>query len=55
MLSRWDAGIADAKRKLAVFCTGRDAHLAGVREFDGVADKIEQHLGQALLVANADR
>ena len=33
----------------------RDAHLAGVGELDGVADQVEQHLGEALLVAEADR
>jgi hypothetical protein len=31
-----------------------DAHLASVRELDCIADKIEQHLGEALLVANAE-
>ena len=32
-----------------------DAHLAGVGELDGVADQVEQHLRQTLLVAEADR
>ena len=32
-----------------------DAHLSRVRELDGVADQIEEHLRQALLVADADR
>ena len=39
-LFRWDAraGIADAYRKVAIGCTGRDTYLASVREFDRIAD-----------------
>src|SRR5215467_2065464 len=32
----------------------RDAYLAGVGELDGVADEVEEHLGEALLVAKPD-
>jgi len=49
------AGIADAHGKVAIACSGRDAHLTSVRELDGVTYEIEQHLGQALLVAEAIR
>jgi hypothetical protein len=34
---------------------GSDPYLTRVGELDGVADQVEQHLGEALLVANADR
>ena len=30
-----------------------DAHFADICKFDGIAHKVEQHLGQALLVAEA--
>jgi hypothetical protein len=46
-------GIADAHGKVAIGYARRDAHLPGVRELYGVAHQIEQHLGQALLVAEA--
>jgi len=32
----------------------RDAYLAGVGELDGIADEVEEHLGEALLVAKPD-
>src|SRR5262245_52377281 len=32
-----------------------DAHLAGIGELDGVADEVEQHLREALLVTEANR
>ena len=32
-----------------------DAHLAGVGELDGVAHQVEQHLSQALFVAEPNR
>jgi hypothetical protein len=32
----------------------RDTHLAGVGELDGVAHKVEKHLRETLLVAEAD-
>jgi hypothetical protein len=35
------------------FC--RHPHLTSIRELDGVAHEIEQHRGQVLLIANADR
>src|SRR5262249_22722153 len=47
------AGIADAHNKATVLGSGRDAYLAGVREFDGVADQIEQNLGAAWRGADA--
>ena len=40
---------------MAVRRGGDDAHLAGVGELDGVADEVEEHLREALLVAQADR
>src|SRR5215475_5438180 len=46
--------IVDANGKVAICYAGRDAHLTSVCELDGVADEIEQHLGQALLVAESD-
>ena len=44
-----------ATAKAAVRDAGHDAHLARVGELDGVADEVEQHLRQALLVAEAMR
>src|SRR5262245_27120654 len=32
----------------------RDAYLASVGELDGVADEVEEHLGEALFVAKAN-
>jgi hypothetical protein len=56
-LFRWSAGsgIAGAHGKVAIYCASADANLPGVRELNGVGDEIEQHLGQALLVAEALR
>ena len=53
----WDAGpgVGDRHREVAVLGFCRDAHLAGVGELDGVADQVKQHLGQSLLVAEANR
>jgi hypothetical protein len=34
---------------VAISCGGRDAHLACIRELDGVAHEIEQRLGKELL------
>ena len=48
------ACIGYAHRKMAVHCFGGHAHLAGVGELDRVADEVEEHLGQALLIAEAD-
>src|SRR5262249_39798336 len=47
------AGIADAHGKVAVGCAGRDLHLSGIRELNGIAHEVEEHLGQALLIAQA--
>jgi hypothetical protein len=53
---RWDAGaagVADAQLKVAVGCSSCNPHLPGIRKLDGVADEVEQNLGQALLVTEA--
>src|SRR6478752_6216325 len=42
------ARVGDGDGKVAAHGTGRDADLALIRELDGVADKIEQHLREAL-------
>src|SRR5262249_35681552 len=47
--------IGHADVEVAVDRLGGHAHLAGVRELDGVAHEVEQHLGEALLIAQADR
>jgi hypothetical protein len=47
-------GVRDAHVELAVDGFGRGAHFAGISELDGVVDKLEQHLGEALLVAEAN-
>src|SRR5262249_35007582 len=39
------AGVADAHDEAAILITGRNANLPRVRELDGIADEIEQHLG----------
>ena len=49
------ARVGHADGEVAVHRCRRDAHLAGVGELDGVADEVEQHLREALLVAEADR
>ena len=41
--------------EVAVHGRRGDAHFASVGELDGVADEVEEHLGEALLVAQADR
>jgi hypothetical protein len=38
---------------MAIGCPGGDAHLTSVRELDGITNKVEQNLGQTLLVAEA--
>ena len=48
------ACVGHADGEVAVDCGRGDAHLAGIGELDGVADQVEQHLGEALLVADAD-
>src|SRR4030095_10492293 len=49
------ARVSHTDREVTVYGFGRDPDLTGVGELDGVADQVEQHLGEALLVANADR
>ena len=46
--------VRHADGEMAVSRDGDDAHLAGVGELDGVADKVEEHLCETLLVAKAD-
>src|SRR5262245_2488626 len=41
--------------EVPVYRFRRDTHLAGVGELDRVTDEVEQHLGQALLVTEANR
>jgi hypothetical protein len=36
---------------VTIHCLGGDAHLAGVRELDRIANKVEEHLGEALFIA----
>jgi|SRR5215467_9727123 len=40
-------------REVAADHFGRDTHLPMVGELDGVADQIEQYLGEALFIAKA--
>src|SRR5262249_53569505 len=40
--------------EVPVYRFRRDKHLASVGELDGVADEIKEHLGQALLIAEAN-
>src|SRR5262245_32637965 len=49
------AGVAHGDGKTAIARACGDAHLAGVGELDGVADEVEQHLREALLVAETNR
>src|SRR5262245_54014685 len=44
-----------ADRKVAVDCFGRNSHLPFVGELNGVADQIEQYLGEALLITKTKR
>ena len=48
-------GIADRDGEGAVPEACHDADLSLIRELDGVADEVEQHLRQPLLVAEAMR
>ena len=48
-------GVGHGHGEVAVRGRRGDAHLARVGELDGVADEVEKHLGEALLVAKADR
>ena len=47
--------VSHGNGEVAVHGRRGDAHLASVGELDGVADEVEEHLGEALLVAQADR
>ena len=46
--------VGDGDGEVAVGSHGTDPYLPSVRELDGVADKIEEHLGEALLVTEAN-
>src|SRR5262249_30271153 len=46
--------ISHADCEVAVNRSGSHAHLAGVGELDSVADQVEKHLGQALLISEAN-
>src|SRR5262245_64483547 len=48
-------GVRHRDSELAIARARGDAHLAGVRELDGVANEVEQHLREALLVSKANR
>src|SRR5262249_28522236 len=49
------AGVHDADREVSIDSLGGDADLTGIGELDCVANEIEQHLREALLIAKADR
>jgi len=44
-------GVPNRERISAVAGSSLDLHLAGLGEFDGVADQVEQNLGEPSLVA----
>src|SRR5262245_33362933 len=46
--------VRHADSEVSVDRLRRDAHLARIGEFDGVPDEIEEHLSQALLIAEAN-
>src|SRR5215470_4693527 len=48
-------GVCYRDGEMAVPRTRGDAHLAGVGELDGIAHEVEEHLREALLVAEPDR
>jgi hypothetical protein len=41
------------RTKVAVGRSRRDAHFAGVDKLDGIANQIEQHLRESLLITEA--
>src|SRR5208337_2160406 len=48
-------GVDDTHREASVDGIGSHADLASIGEFDRIADEIEQHLRETLLVAEAER
>src|SRR5262245_5132862 len=56
LMFQWDprTRIDHADVEMAVLHLGGHAHLAGVCELDGVAHKVEEDLGQTLLIAEAN-
>src|SRR5499426_1156637 len=55
LLRNAGSGVGHMDGEVAVASGSGDAYLPGVRELDGIADKVEQDLGEALLVAHANR
>ena len=49
------SGVAHRERISPVARSGFDRHLAGIGEFDGIADDIEEYLGEPPLVAMGGR
>lgn len=47
-------GISDGNREVAVRGGRRNAHFASVGELDCVADQVEEHLRETLLISQAD-
>src|SRR5262249_52977637 len=56
-LIRGDAGasVGNADIEVAIHGLRGNSYFAGVGELDGVADQVEEHLGQALLITEAKR
>src|SRR5215475_6718263 len=57
LLVEWYArpGVCHRDGEMAVACARGDADFAGVGELDGIANEVEQHLREALLVPQANR
>ena len=47
------SGVGDTDLKGTIPRRRADPHLTVVGEFDGIADEVEQDLGEALLITNA--
>ena len=47
--------VGNSDVEVPVYRFRRDTHLADVSELDRVADQVEEHLGEALLVAKPNR
>ena len=48
------AGVGHRDGEMAIPRARGDAHLAGVGEFDGVPNEVQQHLREALLIPETD-
>jgi len=55
LLGNAGPSVGHTEGEMAVAGGGGDVYLAGIRELNGIADQVEQHLRQALLVAHANR